>query len=299
MTGNYKFLSKLVCVLPSPQGQLCRPVFRPGRLWLYCFPFLLSAALSFSALAHDSTSAVETEIAGREKYLEPVDILAPVFALQDADANPVRLDDFRGKVVILNFLYSRCQEQCPLHSLKLAEVQQQLALAAQSERVQFITVATDTEDAASTAESMRAHGLRYGLDPANWVYLHGGEGQEDLGLRLAAGYGLKFVPTGDGEQMHGVISFLIDTGGRLRARYHGLGFKTVNLTLHAAALAHDDHNKGAGNLADAPPALSRTLSIGLFAVTLLLIIGACAIAIYYWKRRQRDSNRLAAEENIQ
>ena len=123
--------------------------------WTRFFLILLVAATPTLLLAHNSIEDMEEQIDTRERFAELTDLVAPVFTLQDVDANTVRLDDFRGRVVILNFLYSRCEEQCPLHSAKLAEVQQQLSLASLSDRVQFITIATDTEDAASTAESMR------------------------------------------------------------------------------------------------------------------------------------------------
>lgn len=279
-----------ICAMRQPSS---RPGYLAGRGLL--FWLLVLVGIVSPVLAHDSTSEVEEEIESREKYLQRVNQLAPAFALQDVEANPVRLEDFRGEAVILNFLYSRCEHLCPLHSLKLAEVQQQLAQASLGDRVQFITIATDTEDAASTAESMRAHGPRYGLDPLNWTYLYGGAGQEDLGLRLAAGYGLKFVPTGDGQQMHGVITFLIDTEGRLRARYHGLKFNSVNLTLHAAALVHDDHNKSDEKPTGDSPPESRALSVGLFAALVLFVVGVCALLIYSWKRRTGVARRLPAQ----
>ncbi len=235
-------------------------------------------------LAHNSTKEVETQIDTRERYMDLTDQVAPIFVLQDTVAHPVRLDDFRGKVVILNFLYSRCEEDCPLHSLKLAEVQAQLALASLSDRVQFITIATDTEDAASTAESMQAHGQRYGLNPANWVFLQGGKGLEDLGMRFAAAYGLKFVPSDDSEQMHGVVTFLIDIKGKLRARYHSLNFNTVNLTLHAATLVHDIHNRDDENSLNNAQILPGSRSTGNFVVLASLGILICMGIFYCWKR---------------
>jgi protein SCO1/2 len=286
------------------QWQRLRATNPPGRGWARFMIMLFMISAPAFAFAHDSTSEVESEIRSRENYLELVTQVAPVFTLQDVDAKPVRLDDFRGKVVILNFIYSRCQNACPLHSLKLAEVQQQLALASVSDNVQFITVATDTEDDASTAESMRAHGPRYGLDPANWIFLKGPVGSEDLGMRFAAGYGLKFVPTDDGAQMHGVITFLIDTRGQLRARYHGLKFNSVNLTLHAAALIHDDHNKGEVKSVDSTTANSRALSIVLLAALVALVGLLCLAIFYYWKRhrngaRQSQTQVSPSGENIE
>lgn len=43
----------------------------------------------------------------------------------------------------------------------------------------------------------------------------------------------------DGDQMHGVVTHLIDRGGILRARYHGLRFDPTNVILHVNALTHD------------------------------------------------------------
>ena len=152
----------------------CRQSIYPLEAWT---PFVLALVVLASpaiVLAHNSTIEVETQIDTRERYVELVDQVAPIFVLQDTNANAIRLDDFSGKVIILNFLYSRCEEQCPLHSLKILEVQQQLSTTSLSDKVQFITVATDTEDATSTAESMRAYGSRYGLDPANLMFFHGG-----------------------------------------------------------------------------------------------------------------------------
>lgn len=224
--------------------------------------------------AHNSIAEVETQIKDREPYLELTDQVAPGFAMQNVAGNEVRLTDFRGKVVILNFIYSRCSEDCPLHSLKLAKVQQQLAEASLSESIQFITIATDTEDAASTADSMRPHGQRYGLNPENWIFLYGGPGREALGRGMAQAYGLLFVPTGTGEQMHGVVTHLIDGDGQLRARYHGLKFVPVNLTVHAAALAQGGH--------------AEKVSAGKFVTTLLkdhwvmLLSGLISLGLLAW-----------------
>ncbi len=263
----------------------CRQSIYPLEAWTHFVLALVVIACPVVVLAHNSTIEVETQIDTRERYVELVDQVAPIFVLQDTNAIAIRLDDFSGKVIILNFLYSRCEEQCPLHSFKISEVQQQLSLASLSDRVQFITVATDTENAASTAKSMRAHGPRYGLNPANWMFLHGGEGRESLGMRFAAAYGLKFVPTDDGEQMHGVVTFLIDTRGLIRARYHGLNFNPVNLTIHAAALVHDVHSPDDDNpLKSALPSVGGR-SIGILTVLASLGILACLTLFYYWARR--------------
>jgi protein SCO1/2 len=258
--------------------------------WMRFIGALIFIVIPTLAYAHDSTKAVEVEIGDRERFQELTDQVAPVFTLQDVKGNAVSLADFHGKVVILNFLYSRCEEACPLHSVKLAKVQEQISLASQSDSIQFVTVATDTEDAASTAESMRTHGPRYGLNPANWVFLHGPAGSEGLGMRFAAAYGLKFVATDDGKQMHGVVTFLIDAKGQMRARYHGLDFNPTNLTLHAAALVHDIHNsvKTKSNISANSYTGERSV-VGLVAFASIFIVIFMMI-FYFWRRHHRGSS---------
>jgi len=245
-----------------------------------------------SVLAHNSVAEVEADIQKRDRYVQLTDQVAPDFTLLDTGGQKVRLTDFRGKVVILNFLYSRCKEQCPLHSTKLAIVQRQLAESSDNDEVRFVTIATDTEDATSTVENMRTHGPRYGLDPASWVFLHGGPGRENVSLELADEYGLKFVPTADGEQMHAVVTHLIDVDGRLRARYHGLDFDPVNLTLHAAVFALPAHHIKEES--------ARVLAL-LRKHWLEILIGFVSLATltwmalsFYWERR--DAQRQFAAD---
>jgi protein SCO1/2 len=176
--------------------------------------------------------------------------------------------------------------------VKLAKVQEQISLASLSDRIQFVTVATDTEDSASTAESMRTHGPRYGLNPANWVFLHGPAGSEDLGMRFADAYGLKFVATGDSKQMHGVVTFLIDAGGQMRARYHGLNFNPTNLTLHAAALVHDIHNsveKKSNIMANSYTGERSIVGLVAFASVFIVIF---LVIFYFWRRHNRGASLL-------
>ena len=221
------------------------------------------ACLPLPLQAH-RVQEVEAQLGESERYAQLMNEEAPDFDLQDADGRSFTLEDFHGQAVILNFIYARCKEDCPLHSLKLAEVQAQIEEAGWSDGVQFISVATDTEDAAATAEAMRTHAERFGLDPANWLFLYGGPGREWLGMNLARAYGLEFVEVGEEEQMHGVVTHLIDPGGMLRARYHGLRFDAVSLTTHAAVLAEGGHGNGrhvsgtAGDFSNERPLMGMT-----------------------------------------
>ncbi|MDX1512560.1 MAG: SCO family protein [Gammaproteobacteria bacterium] len=229
------------------------------------------------ARAHD-VKGLEHELRESEPYVELVDKTLENFRLQTPDGKEYSLEDFRGKVVVLYFLYSRCKDECPLHSLKIAEVQKQVAEASLSEQFQFVAVATDVEPAEETANSMRGHGERFGLNPSNWIFLYGGPETRTAGIALSQEFALEFTPAGKDVQLHGVVTHLIDPDGRLRARYHGLDFDPLNLTVYAAALIHGGHdgsenpNAGGGTGFRMPG--WAALTGGVLAVVFLLAAAA-------------------------
>ncbi len=227
-----------------------------------------------AAFAHN-VGEIEKHINESEPYTQLVDKPAPGFNLQTADGQGLSLNDFGDKPVVLYFLYARCKDECPLHSLKIKQVQDQVAEAGLKDQIQFVAVATDTEDAKQTAELMRQHPKRYGLDSANWTFLFGGSGRESAGRELARAYTLEFTPAGEGVQIHGVVTHLIDPQGRMRARYHGLNFDSVSLLSYAAALVHGEHAAATGP-GSAPAMNSLTVrdwmlsALGLVCLALLL-----------------------------
>ncbi|MDH3316187.1 MAG: SCO family protein [Gammaproteobacteria bacterium] len=200
----------------------------------------LAVAACQSVFSHD-LGQMEKHMAEAEPYAQIVSKEAPGFSLEDPEGRKFSLSDFRGKAVVLYFLYTRCKDDCPLHSLQVKKVQDQIAAAGLKDQVQFVAVATDIEDGASTAQLMREHPKHYGLDTANWVILHGGPERERAGMEVAKAYGLEFRPLGESVQLHGIVTHLVDPQGQMRARYHGLDFDSVSLVSYAAALLHGEH----------------------------------------------------------
>ena len=45
--------------------------------------------------------------------LRPPDARAPDFRLRDQDGKPVAMADYRGKTVVMTFVYSTCKDTCP------------------------------------------------------------------------------------------------------------------------------------------------------------------------------------------
>lgn len=196
----------------------------------------LITALITPVLAH-SLDEVEQNLRDSEKYFQPTDSPASAFTLQDSGDRVVRLSDFRGKVVVLNFIYTNCPDVCPLHTERIAQIQTMVNQTPMKAMVEFVTITTDPKH--DTAQVLRDYGAAHGVDPVNWVLLTAGVDQaEDSTRKIAEAYGLKFTAEGDGMQMHGIVTHVIDQDGQLRARFHGLKFEPVNLVTFINALTN-------------------------------------------------------------
>ena len=261
---------------------------------------VLLASTAVSARAR-SLGALEAVISKRDMYFQPEDRAAPDFTLETADGKKVSLHDFRGKIVVLDFIYARCKEDCPLQSMLLAFAQQRIDRTPFGGRVEFVSVATDTEDAAKTAAIMRGYGAKYGFDPANWIFLFRGSGAPDLGIKTAARYGLKFEVEPDGDQLHGVVSHVIDQNGQLRARFHGLKFNPSDLVSFVEVLASGIGKPAARATAPAAivfrhaPAATDMWPIAVPTALLALAMIWLAGSIVFFRRRRRTTAKRGDE----
>ncbi len=249
---------------------------------------ILSLALVGAApipLAAHSLQSFENQLIQREAYGEITNREAPRFALSDAKGRDVTLDDFRGKVIVLNFVYARCKDICPLQSNVVASIQEKINATPMRDLVQFISIATDTKDAQETRNIMLSYAARFGLDPLNWLFLYHGSGSADTTIRLAERYGLKFTYTEDGDQVHSAVIHLIDKNGVIRARYHGLKFEPVNLVMLINALTNEHHQDTARPTSGEPSGTKGALIYGVAGAVILALTSG--VVLLFRTRRQR------------
>ncbi|MCV0398200.1 MAG: SCO family protein [Rhizobiaceae bacterium] len=195
--------------------------------------------LALPAYAHHPGADLDRLMGSEEKYFQAIDApAAPGFELADSEGTSVRLSDFSDKVVVLNFVFASCTDVCPLHSDLVARVQAMVNDTPMRDLVQFLTVTTDP--AADTPEVMNGYGEAHGLDPHNWTFLTTRKGQaEDATRKLSEEYNVRFEPLEGGQQMHGVVTHVIDRGGRFAAKFHGLKFDPLNLVMYVNGLTNN------------------------------------------------------------
>ncbi len=197
----------------------------------------VAVLVSAGASAH-SLKDVQEDLFDKEKYFQVKDELAPDFALQDADGRPVRLQDLRGKVVVLHFIYAGCPDVCPLHAERIGEIQKMVNQTPMKDRIQFVTITTDPKR--DPPDVLKDYGPVHGLDPTtNWVFLTSGPDRpEDTTRKLAEEFGHKFIITDDELQIHSVVTHIIDQNGQWVANFHGLGFEPTNLVVFVNGLTN-------------------------------------------------------------
>lgn len=199
---------------------------------------VVGAAYATVTNAH-SLEELESQLNKQEHYFQAVSRPAPGFTLDDPEGKPRSLSDWKGKVVVLWFIYTSCPDVCPLHTEEMATVQKLINRTPMKDLVAFVAVTTDPEK--DTGEVLRDYSGIHGLDPLNSILLTSGPDKPTGGRELAEKYGLKFTPSGEGMLMHGIVTHVIDKSGNLRARYHGLEFKHTSLIAYVNALTNDYH----------------------------------------------------------
>jgi protein SCO1/2 len=141
---------------------------------------------------------------------------APPFRLTDQDGQPRALEDFRGKTVLLDFIFTRCPGPCPILTGLHAKVQRELPPEVQA-RTRFISITLDP--LRDTPTVLREYAVKRGIDLANWSFLTGPPAEVDAVLKS---YGIGSMRTADGNIEHVVATFLIDGNGQIARRYLGL-----------------------------------------------------------------------------
>jgi len=157
--------------------------------------------------------------------------LAPAFRLTDQQGRAVSLADWRGRAVLLDFIYTHCPGPCPILTARHVELQRTLPLALRA-RVHFASISLDPQR--DTPEALRAYAEARGADLSDWSFLTGPA--EEISAVLRA-YGIGAGRNGGGEIEHLVATFLINPEGRITRRFLGLehSTKTLQTALQRAA----------------------------------------------------------------
>jgi protein SCO1 len=186
--------------------------------------------LILSAIAGLALAACDKPGVPPKASFKAIDITGAEYArdlaLTDAEGQPRKLSDFKGKVTVVFFGFTQCPDVCPSTLAELAEVKK--LLGANGARVQGVFVTLDPER--DTAQILKAYVAAF--DPG-FVALRGTPEQTKAVAKEFKVFYAKVPGRTEGSYSldHTAGSYVFDAAGRLRlfTRY-GTG---------AEALAHD------------------------------------------------------------
>lgn len=151
----------------------------------------------------------------------------PDFALVDSGNRTVHLREFRGKTVLVTFLYTRCPvpTQCPAVMRKLTQVRQLIDKIPEArEKFQVLSITLDPER--DTPERLEVYATTYGAAVPNWKFL---TGRTDQIEKVAGYFGVLFAEEEGGLIKHNMRTGLIDADGRLALVLSGSDWKPGEL----------------------------------------------------------------------
>jgi protein SCO1 len=149
---------------------------------------------------------------------------APEFQLTDQLGRTVTLGGLRGKIIALNFLYTRCPmpEVCPRLAASFAMVQRKLQPAMGKDLV-LVSITIDPEW--DTPQVLAAYAKLWRANPQHWLFLTGSPGAVK---NVATAWGLIYWPE-DFAITHTSRTAIIGRDGNLAAMIEGTSYRADQL----------------------------------------------------------------------
>jgi protein SCO1 len=176
-----------------------------GTAFLLALPLPAAQALNLDDALRASQAAVGRPIGD--------------YTLTAADGRPVRLADFRGKPLLVNFVYTGCTQVCPTTAKFLGRAvrEAQAALGADA----FATVTIGFNPPADSPQAMRAFARQFDLDLPHWEFL-----SPDLAdvASLTRDFGFSYAAASGGFD-HLTQVTIVDGNGRVFRQVYGESFE--------------------------------------------------------------------------
>ncbi len=162
--------------------------------------------------ASPAVAATSAEGSRQDREVERVQIgeLVPDFKLLDQDGRTIHLSDYRGKAVVLTFIYTRCPlpNFCPLMSRNFADLEERLSKEFPG-KYQLLSVTMDPDYDRPVV--LKEYAKRYGSNGEDWRFATGDAGQ----ISFVAGLMGLYYAQENGLISHDLRTALIGPDGKL------------------------------------------------------------------------------------
>lgn len=131
----------------------------------------------------------------------------PQIKLVNQDGKVVTNDDFKGKVVLFNFIYTNCKESCPIMTHKFMDIEKEMQ-AEIKKGLRLVSITMDPER--DTPEVLKKYAESLNANPEYWSFLTGKKEEVDEVLK---GFRFLYEKLEDGSFGHSNAIAMIDKKG--------------------------------------------------------------------------------------
>ena len=138
---------------------------------------------------------------------------APAFELPDQDGKTISAESLRGKVYVVDFIFTHCAGVCPRMTERRVELQKRIT----DPRVTFLSFSVDPER--DDAETRKKYAKAHHVDESRWHFVSPPD--RAAAMKLAEGMRIYGKPReNDNPILHADRFMLVDAAGRVRGMYH-------------------------------------------------------------------------------
>jgi protein SCO1/2 len=146
----------------------------------------------------------------------------PDFKLIDQNGKRLGFHQYRGRVVVLTFIYTRCPlpDYCPLMTDNFAQIEKALKPSAENQpAIQLLSITVDPEY--DTPKVLREYSAGHSAGSDRWSYA---TGTKDEIKQVATYFGMQYWAEGD-QIVHGLRTAIVGADGKLLKLYRGNEWK--------------------------------------------------------------------------
>lgn len=208
------------CIDPAARGRWRRLYAGTMLAALFCCVAVPAVALEGAAPAF--VPALDQAAALRDSQAAVGRVIGD-YTLQDREGRPVRLSSYRGKPLLVSFIYTGCFQICPTTTRALQQAVEAAREVLGDSRFNVISIGFNQP--ADSPQALKSFATQYGINSPNWEFL---SPSAAIVQDLTHDFGFSFVPTAAGFD-HMLQVSVVDAEGRIYRQIYGENYSANHL----------------------------------------------------------------------
>ncbi|GED30486.1 SCO family protein [Brevibacillus centrosporus] len=137
------------------------------------------------------------------------------FSLDNINGSTYTFSEGKGKVRLVEFMFTNCPDICPATTYNMSKLQDQLKEKGLfGDKVEFVSITFDPDF--DTPEVLKAYAEKFKADQSGWKFLRGDAQAIE---KVTKDFGIAVMKQPDGSFAHTARMFLVDEDGNMRRAY--------------------------------------------------------------------------------